>query len=233
MRIATFALAILLVLGACGDDDAVVTTSSSSSSSTDPGPIRILALGDSYTNGESVEPDERWPVVLGRRLETEGFPSVQVEIVARTGWTTAELDAGIDAATPEGPYDLVTLLIGVNNQFRGLEVEEYRAELVGLIERAESFSTGPVVMISIPDWGVTPFGAGYDPANIAVQIDAFNAVGAEEASARGIPFVDITPISRSGSADLVAADGLHPSAVQYRLWVDEILPVVRTVLAGG
>lgn len=220
--------ALLLVLGACSDDDAAVTTTSPSSVAT-PG-LRVLALGDSYTIGESVDAEERWPVVLGRRLESEGFSSVDVEIVARTGWTTSELDAGIDAAAPQGPYDLVTLLIGVNNQFRGLDIDDYRAELVGLVDRAEGFSLGPVLMVSIPDWGITPFGAGYDAAAIAAEIDAFNAVASEEAAARSIPFVDITAISRSDRTGLVADDDLHPSAEQYRLWVEEMIDVVRGLL---
>jgi lysophospholipase L1-like esterase len=169
---------------------------------------------------------------LGRALEEAGWPSVDVEIVARTGWTTSELDGGIDRVDPRGPYDLVTLLIGVNNQFRGLDADEYRAEYVGLLERAGDFSAGPVLVVSIPDWGVTPFGERFDPPAVATAIDLFNAIGREEAGARGVPFVDITPISRSDDLAFVAEDGLHPSGAQYGAWVDEILPVAVALLAG-
>jgi lysophospholipase L1-like esterase len=224
--------ALLLVLVACGDDDVAVTTSSTTTTTEAKEPIRILALGDSYTIGESVTESERWPVQLGRALEAAGYPSVEVEIVARTGWTTFELDEGIDRADPQGPFDLVTLLIGVNNQFRDLDPEEYRTEFVALLDRAAGFSTGPVLVVSIPDWGVTPFGERYDPPAVAAAIDLFNAIGREEAESRGIPFVDITPISRSGDPALVAADGLHPSGVQYTAWSDEILPVALDLLEG-
>jgi len=221
-------VAIGLCVVACGDDDVVVTTVKTTAE-TRPA-IRILALGDSYTIGESVDEAERWPNQLGGILRTNGYASVDVEIVARTGWTTAELDEGIDRADPQGPYDLVTLLIGVNNQFRGFDAEEYRIEFAGLLERAVDFSLGPVLVVSIPDWGVTPFGAGYDPPRIAAEIDLFNAIGREEATRIGVSFVDIAPISRSGELGLVAADGLHPSRLQYSLWAEEMLPVVLGLL---
>jgi lysophospholipase L1-like esterase len=232
----TVAVSCLAAVAACGGDDVVVSTTSTtaaeSTTTTDRArpPIRYLALGDSYTIGESVEEPERWPNQLARELEAVGFPSVDVEIVARTGWTTSELDDGIDRAEPVGPYDLVSLLIGVNNQFRGLDLEQYRTEFIALLERAVDFSSGPVFVVSIPDWGVTPFGQRYDPATIAVDIDRFNDVAREEAAARGVPFIDITPTSRSGDPSLVAADGLHPSGAQYSEWVELIRPVVLDLL---
>jgi lysophospholipase L1-like esterase len=230
MRFSGLLVALLLVLAACGDDDVAVTTTTTT---TEPKqPIRVLALGDSYTIGESVAEADRWPVQLAGQLEAAGYPSVEVEIVARTGWTTFELDAGIDRADPQGPYDLVTLLIGVNNQFRDLDPEEYRAEFVALLQRAGGFSSGPVLVVSIPDWGVTPFGERYDPAAVGEAIDLFNSIGREESEARGVPFVDITPTSRSGDPALVADDGLHPSGSQYTAWVREILPVALGLLEG-
>lgn len=211
----------LLLLAACASGGGGTATSV-------PSGLRYLALGDSYTIGESVAATDRWPVVLGSALEGEGLGPVAVEIVARTGWTTAELDLGIDRANPQGPYDLVTLLIGVNNQYRGLSLRSYESEFAALVERAIGFAGGEpsrVIVVSIPDWGVTPFAGGSDPGRIAAEIDAFNAAAGAIARDAGVAFVDITPISRSGIVGLVADDGLHPSAQQYRLWVEEILPV--------
>jgi lysophospholipase L1-like esterase len=142
---------ILLAVTACTStpEDAVTTTEGTQSA-------RYLALGDSYTIGESVEPDERWPVQLARQLENSGLSFVDVQIVARTGWTTSELAQGVDGADPAGPFDLVTLLIGVNNQFRGLDLDEYRTEFEALVDRAVGFAGGDperVIVVSIPDWG--------------------------------------------------------------------------------
>lgn len=186
-----------------------------------PSNTRYLALGDSYTIGESVPANERFPVVLAKTLKL-GEP----EIIAKTGWTTDELNAAIDAASPQGPYDLVTLLIGVNNQYRGRDAEQYRGEFAALLQRAIGFAGGDVkkvVVVSIPDWGVTPFAEGRDRAKIASEIDRYNAVNREEADRAGVLYVDITPISRQNDPSLVAADGLHPSGKQYLQWVKTVV----------
>jgi len=178
---------------------------------------RYLALGDSYTIGESVAPAERFPNQLAKKLGI-GEP----QIIAKTGWTTDELDAAIDAANPKGPFDLVTLLIGVNNQYRGRDAKEYRTQFVALLRRALRFAGGDpkkVIVVSIPDWGVTPFAANRDRAKIAREIDLFNAINREEAARAGARYVDITPISRREDPSLVAGDGLHPSGKQYGEWV--------------
>lgn len=188
-------------------------------------PRRYLALGDSYTIGESVDATERFPAQLARELGL-GEP----QVIARTGWTTDELNAAIDAAYPRGPFDLVTLLIGVNNQYRGRSADEYRGEFVGLLQRAIGFAGGDaskVIVVSIPDWGVTPFAEGRDRARIAREIDQYNAINREEATRAGAKWVDITPISRGADTGLVAADGLHPSAKQYTEWVRLIAPLAR------
>ena len=185
-------------------------------------PRRYLALGDSYTIGESVAATERFPAQLARELHL-GEP----QIIARTGWTTDELNAAIDAANPQGPFDLVTLLIGVNNQYRGRSADEYRGQFVALLQRAIGFAGGKaarVIVVSIPDWGVTPFAEGRDRAKIAREIDQYNAINREEAVRAGARWVDITPVSRGGDPALVAADGLHPSAKQYTEWVRLIAP---------
>lgn len=193
---------------------------------------RFLALGDSYTIGEAVGERERWPVVLAKKLDL-----ADPIIIARTGWTTDELSAAIDAARPAGPFDLVTLLIGVNNQYRGRSAAEYRREFASLLERAIAFGGGDarrVVVVSIPDWGVTPFAADRDRAAIAGEIDQFNAINREEAARAGARYVDVTTISRRAATDasLNASDGLHPSAEMYRQWVAVIAPEARLALAS-
>lgn len=221
----------LLAFVAC-TPAAEIVSETDPTTTTSTGLVRLLALGDSYTIGEGVPVADRWPEQLAARLGDTGL-EVSVDIVARTGWTTAELDRGIDTADPGGPFDVVTLLIGVNNQFRGLSIEDYRAELAGLLERAIGFAgedPGRVVVVSIPDWGATPFGQTRNPARVATEIDTLNRMAGEEAGRVGARWVDITGISRGEDPGLVAADGLHPSGDQYRLWVDEILPVVVTIL---
>lgn len=186
---------------------------------------RYLALGDSYTIGESVPEAGRFPNQLAREL---GIAPPQ--IIARTGWTTDELNGAIDTANVTGTFDLVTLLIGVNNQYRGRDAEQYRGEFAALLQRAIGFAGGDarkVVVVSIPDWGVTPFAEGRDRAKIGSEIDRYNAINREEAARAGARYADITAISRGSDPALVAADGLHPSAKQYGEWVRIIAPVAR------
>lgn len=184
---------------------------------------RYLALGDSYTIGESVAPEERFPVQLARKLHL-GEP----EIIARTGWTVDDLNRGIGEAAPRGTYSLVTLLIGVNDQYRGGTAEAYRPAFAAMLRRAIEFAGGDpkrVVVVSIPDWGVTPFAGGRDRSAISAAIDQFNAVNRDEALRAGVKYVDITPISRQAREDcsLIASDGLHPSGAMYKLWAEAIV----------
>ncbi|HEY6940348.1 SGNH/GDSL hydrolase family protein [Dokdonella sp.] len=195
-----------------------------------------LALGDSYTIGEGVAAGESWPAQLARRLRALGVELADPQIVAATGWTTDELSAAMDAATLAPPYALVSLLIGVNNQYRGRALAEYRDEFAALLARARALAGSParVFVVSIPDWGVTRFARaqGRDAARVAGEIDAFNAAARTIASGASVPFVDVTSISReAGDGDaMLVADGLHPSAAQYALWAEEIVPVARAVL---
>ena len=205
-----------------------------------PSELRYLALGDSYTIGEGVPESGRWPVQLARALRADGVPLTDPRIIAQTGWTTDELDAAIDAVHPLAEYDLVSLLIGVNNQYRGRSVDEYRVQFAGLLERAIGFAQWRrerVLVLSIPDWGITPFAheAARDPERIATEIDAFNAAARQICSARGVTFVDITPVSRAHGAEprMLAEDGLHPSATMYNEWMRLALPVVRAMEAAG
>jgi lysophospholipase L1-like esterase len=198
--------------------------------------IRMLALGDSYTIGEGVTADDRWPMRLAAMLRARGLSVAAPAIVAHTGWTTDELSAGIDGARLQGTFDVVTLLIGVNNQYRGRGADEYRAQFRALLARAVGFAGGRanrVVVVSIPDWGATPFADGRDRARIGLDIDAFNAVNREESARVGAPYVDITPISRraANEPDLIGADGLHPSPPMYDAWVRAMLPIVLAAIA--
>jgi len=197
--------------------------------------MRFLALGDSYTIGESVTPAERWPLQLAARLRAEGLPLDDPQIVATTGWTTDELWAGIDRAAPRGPFDLVSLLIGVNDQYRRREASEYAAQFAVLLERAIELAgglPGRVLVLSIPDWGVTPFAQGRDRAGIRRAIDQFNTLNRQAAQRAGAHYVDVTPLSRQAAIDpaLIAADGLHPSGKMYAEWARLALPVAREAL---
>lgn len=203
-------------------------------------PLRYLALGDSYTIGEGVHEAGRWPLQLARTLRAEGIPLADPRIVAVTGWTTDELSAAIDAVEPLGAHGLVSLLIGVNNQYRGRDVDEYRDQFAALLQRAIGFAgdrADRVLVLSIPDWGVTPFAAqsGRDPARIARELDAYNAAAAEVCAARGAAFVDITAASRAhgAKAEMLAEDGLHPSAAMYAVWTRLALPAARQRLSGA
>src|SRR5687768_11881511 len=182
--------------------------------------VTFLALGDSYTIGEAVPEAERWPVQLAGLLRERGYPVGEPTIIAKTGWTTDELAAQLDVVRLRVPFSLVSLLIGVNNQYRGRDEEEYRAQFRQLLERAIGFAGGEpqrVVVVSIPDWGVTPFAEGRDRAKIAAGIDRYNAINREVTAQLGARYVDITPGSREAAANtaLTASDGLHPSGAMY------------------
>jgi len=174
--------------------------------------LSYLALGDSYTIGEAVAVEGRWP---------------------------HQLAAGIDAAAPQGPFDFVSLLIGVNNQYRGRQLDEYRSQFLALLQRAIGFAGGDarrVLVLSFPDWGATPFGAGSgrDLAGIEIETDEFNAAAEVISTQQGVAFVDITDISRAQGEDptMIAEDGLHPSARMYALWSARALPVAAHLLGG-
>jgi lysophospholipase L1-like esterase len=201
-------------------------------------PVRYLALGDSYTIGEGIDADGRWPVQLARALRQGGVALDDPDIIAATGWTTDELSAAIDVAQPAAGFGLVSLLVGVNNQYRGRDVDEYRAQFEALLARATALAgdrPGRVLVLSIPDWGVTPFAiaSGRDRDRIARELDAFNAAAQAACEARGIAFVDITAASRTlgGEPAMLADDGLHPSAAMYAQWTRLALPVARRLLS--
>jgi len=202
--------------------------------------LSYLALGDSYTIGEGVEDGGRWPMQLAHRLRDAGVPLADPRIIATTGWTTDELSAAMDDAEPLRTWAFVSLLIGVNDQYRGRAIEDYVAGFECLLERAIALADGRparVLVLSIPDWGVTPFAraSGRDVGAIADDLDAYNAAARALCDARGVAFVDITTTSRDGGGDaaMLANDGLHPSAPMYARWTDLAMPVAAHALRSG
>ncbi|MCH7662545.1 MAG: SGNH/GDSL hydrolase family protein [Chloroflexi bacterium] len=192
--------------------------------------IRFLALGDSYTIGQGVSEMERWPEQLSVKLREQGI-NVQVSINARTGWTNDNLLSSLSANPPKAPtYDLVSLLIGVNDQFRGGNPDDYRIGFRELLELAIVLAGGDpkrVIVVSIPDWEVTPFAKNLGSSRL-FNIDDFNEVNFQESQTYGVRYVDITPISREAESDLslLASDNLHPSGAMYALWVEAMLPQI-------
>lgn len=200
---------------------------------------RILCLGDSYTIGQSVEVRERWPVQLAEMLRATGVEVAEPEIVAQTGWTTTELMSAMEArglSASGGKYDLVSVLAGVNDEYRGGDAGTFRDRFRELLGRAVSLTKGKapsrVVALAIPDWGLTPFGKSTGRPGVSEEIAAFNAVCREEAERVGAKWVDTTLESNRVSEDggLVAPDGLHPSGSLYRRWAERATPVVREIL---
>lgn len=230
-------LVVLLVAIACSSSVERPETPPGEPSAAVNSPALILALGDSYTVGESVRLEDSWPLQLARRLNASGVSVADPEIIARTGWTTSDLTAAIDGISPVGPYELVTLQIGVNNQSRGGSIAEFKREFAALLQTAARLAGGRpdrVFVLSIPDWSVTPFARGLDRTEIRRDVDDFNQAIREESADAGIRLLDITEISREASEnlDLVASDGLHPSALMYRRWVDLVEPIARSLLAA-
>jgi len=199
-------------------------------------PYSYLALGDSYTIGESVLTPENFPNQTVQLLKNQGYDFKSPEIVATTGWTTDELQTNINNRTFSAPYDIVTLLIGVNNQYRRRFVDTYKAEFENLLKQAIQFAGGKaehVIVLSIPDWGVTPFAAGRDRAQIAREIDEYNTANKTISEQYTVNYIDITPWTREAANDLsfIASDGLHPSAKEYKRWseklADKIIGIIQ------
>ncbi len=206
---------------------------------------RILALGDSYTVGTSVATEERWVTKLVAKRREAGHTVADPRVIARNGWTTGDLDAAIDDAiageqTAGGDdeladnYDLVTLLIGANNCFQGQSPEVFRPKFTDMLERAVGFAPTPeqVVVISVPDYTLTPVGQQNNPETQAERLEAYNSIIEDAAAAAGTRFVDVVPPSRKvvDRPELVADDGLHPSGEQYGMWLERIYPVAVEAL---
>ena len=199
--------------------------------------LGFLALGDSYTVGEGIAESDHWPNQLATALRDAGIDVGPPNVIAATGWTTDELTLAIDAANPAVDRALVTLLIGVNNQYRGRSIDNYAGEFADLLKRAIAFADGNprrVIVVSIPDWSVTTFARNSDRACdvIASEVDAFNATAQSLAALNDVAFVDITDLTRAHPEEVVD-DGLHPNAAQYARWVERLEPVARQALADA
>jgi len=227
-----------MVLLACQKDSFKMTTNTSPNLNAKPKKeISYLAIGDSYTIGEAVPLEGGFPHQLTTILKDNGLDVGMPHIIAKTGWTTSELQEAIKKANLSEQFTVVTLLMGVNNQYRGESKEKYRKEFKELLQTALGFVNGNkagVFVVSIPDWGLTPYGleSGRDIPTVSSDIDAFNAINKEETLAQGISYTDITPGSRLVVSDkeLVASDGLHPSAKMYHEWAVQLAPALIKVL---
>lgn len=197
-------------------------------------PVNLLALGDSYTIGQGVGANERWPAQLMQALQEAGFATGELKIIAQTGWRTDNLKNAINQQLPLNGFNLVSLLIGVNNQYQGGTTQAYGPQFEDLLNQAialAGYNHSKVFVLSIPDYAYTPFGNG-NPL-ISQQIDAFNQVNRNITELYNVAYIDVTPISRGGLANpaLIAGDGLHPSGLMYRLWVDEIMLKIEKELS--
>ena len=196
-----------------------------------------LALGDSYTIGEQVPMKENFPHQLAAMLNAKGIKVADPVIIAKTGWTTDELAASIREHNLHEAFTFVTLLIGVNNQYRGRDLDNYKTELTQLLDQAIVFANGHtqnVFVLSIPDWGMTPFAEGKDRGKIAREIDAYNAAKKDITLAHKCNYLDITDSTRKNgtTGEYLAEDGLHPSGKEYTIWAQRLVPMIIKVLKG-
>ena len=202
-------------------------------------PVRFLALGDSYTIGQGVSTSSRWPVQLLDSLQARGYSTDTLAIIATTGWRTDQLlNAIAGKQLAQKQFNMVSLLIGVNNQYQNRPLAQYRPELEALIDSALRYvggQTGRVFVLSIPDYAYTPFGQQGNPFAISQQIDVYNTIKRDVCDSLGIAYFNITDISRQGLTDptLVATDQLHPSGRQYGLWVQRLMAYVDSVSTLG
>lgn len=225
-----FLLWVSLVFTACSTQDEAPSDRQPNNNNV---PINYLALGDSYTIGQGVEESDRWPNQLGEKLRENGFVIHKIDIIARTGWTTSNLLNALDTSDSYN-YNLVSLLIGVNNQYQNQPFEIFTVEFDSLLHRSIDMAGGAerVFVLSIPDYGVTPFGSN-NSEYIAQEIDKYNDYIRQRCMERNIPFIDITEISRQmgDSQGSLAEDQLHPSGIQYTRWVEKVLPLVTDIVS--
>jgi lysophospholipase L1-like esterase len=198
--------------------------------------VSFLALGDSYTIGQSVDVADRFPIQTAKLLNLEKIECTGPDIIAQNGWTTGNLLGFLAETNPPKPlYDIVTLLIGVNNQYQRRAKDEYAREFLLLLNRAIQYAgnrKSRVIVLSIPDYGVTPFASGSDTALIAKEIDEFNAVNRSIALQAGVQYLDVTDFTRlaANNPSLVASDGLHPSGTEYAVWAQALVPVIKAAI---
>ena len=229
-------LIAMIALTGCKYKTGTAATTDDKTTMTAKDTLTYLALGDSYTIGESIPPEQSFPYQLASSLTADSVHVGTPTIIATTGWTTDDLLAAITGSNIHSKtYDLVTVLIGVNDQYEGLTQSNYRLEFKRLLDTAINFAKGDktrVFVLSIPDWGVTPYANGQSKKNVSPQIDQFNAINKDESEKAGTHYLDITPLSRQIKTDtsLLAADQLHPSGKMYGLWVNKLAPMVKARL---
>jgi len=195
--------------------------------------MKYLALGDSYTIGEQVDYRHNFPSQTVDILHQQGIDIRLDKLIATTGWTTDELAAALSEARPAGTYDWVSLLIGVNNQYRGRSAEEYKIQFYGLLCQAILYAGARperVVVLSIPDWGLTPFNTERDRAQTSAEIDEYNRINRAITLDMGCHYLDITASTRehANDADYLTEDQLHYSGKEYRLWAEKLAAIIRT-----
>lgn len=194
-----------------------------------------LALGDSYTIGQSVSMQQKFPAQTAALLQNEGILINSPQYIATTAWTTLDLQNAIAAQNPTGPFDVVTLLIGVNDQYQGLDTASYRVRFTQLLEKSIELADNKIThvfVLSIPDYSVTPFASGSDTARISKEIDEFNSINMQVTLLYNISYINITPLTKEmkNDASLVAFDGLHPSGNEYAQWTALLAPLIKSVL---
>lgn len=195
-------------------------------------PRSYLALGDSYTIGEQVPENDNFPNQVVTLLKKKKIKFQEPAIIAKTGWTTDELQNQLAQTRLAIPFDLVTLLIGVNNQYRGRSAEEYAVQFEELLQQAIGYAGGKlnhVIVLSIPDWGATPFAEGRDRKQIAKEIDEFNAINKNISEKYKVYYIDITPLTREATTDhsLLTGDKLHPSGKDYKRWAERVVNILE------
>ncbi len=197
--------------------------------------LSYLALGDSYTIGQSVASNERFPFYLTSLLRQQDIKLQDPDYIATTGWTTKDLQNAIAARGSFGPYDLVTLLIGVNDQYQHLDTAGYRIRFTQLLDKAIALAgnrPSRVFVLSIPDYSATPFVAAGNKKKVSEEVTAFNAINKEITLGRNISYTDVSPASRAAATDasLVASDGLHYSGKEHKIWAELVAPAIIKIL---
>lgn len=224
-------LIIMVWLTGCVKKSTVVT---GTNNTTPAVPKSYLALGDSYTIGQGVAANERFPAQTAVWLQQKGISISTLTYIATTGWTTSNLQAAINTQNPAA-HDVVTLLIGVNDQYQTRDTSGYRQRFTTLLLKSIELARGKkenVVVLSIPDYSVTPFASSSDTARIRLELDWFNAINKSVTLSYNIKYLDITPSTREGRTNraLIATDGLHPSALEYKKWAERLGPLLEAVL---